>query len=143
VLTYSGDRLEADLTVAGPVTAEIWLRPSRSTYDVFVRLCDVHPSGRSYNVCDGIIRVKEGDIQPGADGVVPVRLGLWPTAYTFRAGHRVRVQVSAAAHPLYARNPGTGEPLATAAILRPGELQILHDEGHPSGVDLPVTDLLA
>lgn len=141
VLTYSSAPMTGDLTVAGPVNAEIWVRCSRSAYDVFVRLCDVTKSGRSYNVCDGIIRIKEGDLESGPDGSVKVRLALWPAAHTFRTGHRIRVQVSSAAHPLYARNPGGGEPLGTAATLYPGELEVFHDAEHPSAVELPVSAL--
>ena len=52
---------------------------------------------------------------------------MWPTANTFRAGHRIRLQVSSGAHPLFARNAGTGEPLATGANLRSADQEILHD----------------
>ncbi|HET9075937.1 MAG TPA: CocE/NonD family hydrolase [Acidimicrobiales bacterium] len=137
VLTYTGAPLGEDLTVAGPVNAEVWVRGNRPSFDVFVRLCDVKASGKSHNVCDGIVRIEEPAGAP--DGCHRVRVPLWPTAYTFRAGHRVRVQVSSAAHPLYARNPGTGEPLGTAATLHPGELEVFHDGEHPSGIDLPVS----
>lgn len=141
VLTYSSEPLERDLTVAGPVSAEVWVKASRAHFDLFVRLCDVRPSGRSYNVCDGIVRVDDAELDRGADGCGPVVVALWPTAHTFRAGHRIRVQVSAAAHPLYARNPGGGEPLGTAATLHAGTHDIFHDPDHPSGIDLPESAL--
>ena len=134
VLVYTGDALVRDLTVAGPVNAELWVSCSRPSFDVFVRLCDVEPSGKSYNVCDGIIRV-------AADGLTRVRVALWPTAHTFRRGHRVRVQLSGAAHPLYARNLGSGEPLGSAVAMHPGEQEIFHDPEHPSGIELPVSPI--
>ena len=139
VLTYTSDVLAGDLTVAGPVNADLWIRCSRPAYDVFVRLCDVNERGKSYNICDGIIRVKDGDFEVLANGSVHILLALWPTAHTFRAGHRIRVQVSSAAHPLYARNPGGGEPLGTAATLYPGEQEVFHDAEHPSCLELPVS----
>lgn len=142
VLTYSSDPLERPLVVTGPVSAEVWCRCSRQWFDVFVRLCDVDSSGRSRNVCDGIIRVGPdlGPDQPpaGPDGTAAVTVALWPTAHEFRVGHRVRVQVSTAAHPLYARNLGGGEPLASGVTLHAGEMEIFHDEEHPSAVILPV-----
>lgn len=136
VMVYTGHALGRDLTVAGPVNAELWVRCGRPSFDVFVRLCDVHPSGKSYNVCDGLIRVTADAGSP-----VAVKVALWPTAHTFRAGHRVRLQVSSAAHPLYARNPGSGEPLGTAATLHGGEQEIFHDPEHPSCVELPVSPI--
>jgi putative CocE/NonD family hydrolase len=139
VLVYTSDVLATPLTIAGPVNAELWVRCDRPTYDVFVRLCDVNERGKSYNICDGIIRIKEGDLETAADGTARVRLALWPTAHTFRAGHRVRVQVSSAAHPLYARNLGGGEPLGTGSTLYPGVQEIFHDPDHPSCVELPLS----
>ena len=50
-----------------------------------------------------------------------IRVDLWPTAHRFRPGHRIRLQVSSGAHPRYARNTGTGEPLATAVSLSPAD----------------------
>jgi uncharacterized protein len=99
---------------------------------VFVRLCDVEPAGHSYNVCDGLISV------PGADEITCAAVRLWPTAYRFKAGHRIRVQVSSGAFPRYARNPGTGEPIATATTLKIAEQAVYHDPAHPSAVILPI-----
>ncbi|HVA74913.1 MAG TPA: CocE/NonD family hydrolase [Acidimicrobiales bacterium] len=141
VLAYTSDVLSSDLTIAGPVTAEVWVRCSISCHDVFVRLCDVHPSGRSYNVCDGIIRLDPSNTEAAGDGSSRVRVPMWPAALRFRRGHRIRVQVSSAAHPLYARNPGSGEPLGSASTLTPGTLEVFHDPEHPSGIDLPVTGI--
>jgi putative CocE/NonD family hydrolase len=141
VLSYTSDALTNDMTIAGPVNAILWARCDRSAYDVFVRLCDVNQKGKSYNICDGIIRIKEGDLEIAPDGSVRVQLALWPAAHTFRAGHRIRVQVSSAAHPLYARNLGGGEPLGTAATMYPGQQEIFHDAEHPSAIELPISSL--
>jgi predicted acyl esterase len=101
-------------------------------------LCDVEQSGRSLNVCDGLVRVVPGRHPIDAEGVQTIPVELWPTAYRFRSGHRIRLQVSGGAHPRYARNPGTGEPLATAVHLRPVEIEIFHEPDRPSSVHLPV-----
>ena len=81
-------------------------------FDVFARLCDVDPRGRSRNVCDGIIRHQPGGRATGRAAVITVPMSA--TAYQFRAGHRLRLQVSGGAHPRFARNTGSGEPPATA-----------------------------
>jgi putative CocE/NonD family hydrolase len=132
VLTYSTAPLADHLEVIGEVSAEVWFRSSLPYADVFVRLCDVDERGRSYNVCDGLVSLV------GADSVTCARVRLWPTAYRFRRGHRVRVQVSSGAFPRYNRNPGTGEPRATATTLRAADQQVLHDAAHPSCITLPV-----
>ncbi len=141
VLVYTSDVLGLDLTVAGQLKADVWVRSSRPFFDVFVRLCDVRPSGKSVNVSDGILRVEPGRPAADADGVTRVTVPMWPVARTFKAGHRVRVQISSAAHPLYARNTGSGEPLDRAVTLFPSVQEILHDALHPSSVALPVSSI--
>ncbi|HET8659031.1 MAG TPA: CocE/NonD family hydrolase, partial [Micromonosporaceae bacterium] len=139
VLTYTSAELTADVEVVGPVEALVHVRSTLPYFDVFVRLCDVDLRGRSWNVCDGLTRVVPGLPAADAEGVQPVRVELWPTAYRFARGHRIRVQVSGGAHPRYARNPGTGEPLGTATELRAGQREVFHDPRHASAVLLPVT----
>ncbi|MFJ9374631.1 hypothetical protein [Streptomyces sp. NPDC101455] len=46
--------------------------------------------------------------------------------------------MSSGAFPRYNRNPGTGEPRATATTLRTADQEVFHDPGHPSAVLLPV-----
>jgi putative CocE/NonD family hydrolase len=131
VLTYTSAVLGSDVEVIGDVSAEIWFRSSRPNADVFVRLCDVQPDGRSYNVCDGLVSLS------GADEIACATVRLWSTAHRFKRGHRIRVQVSSGAFPRYARNPGTGEPHATATVLRTADQTVYHDATRPSAVILP------
>jgi putative CocE/NonD family hydrolase len=126
VLTFTGKPLATDLDALGPVRADVRFRSTAPETDVFVRVCDVQPDGASLNVCDGLVRIGPGAPERDADGIAQVRFELWPTAHRFRAGHRIRVQVSSGAHPRYARSP-------TAA----GQ-EVLHDAAHPSSLALTV-----
>ena len=127
VLTFTGAVLSAPVEVIGPVRALVRMRSTLPYGDVFVRLCDVHPDGRSVNVCDGLTRVD--------DGRGDVTVDLWPTAYRFGVGHRIRVQVSGGAHPRFARNPGTGAPLGAAGPLKASWRTVLAG----SVIELPET----
>lgn len=131
MLTYTTADLDGDVEVIGEISAEIWFRSSVPYTDVFVRLCDVDPRGRSTNVCDGLVSLTDAD-QPTCATV-----RLWPIAYRFKRGHRIRVQVSSGAFPRYARNPGTGEPHATATKLVAADQTVYHDPAHPSAIILP------
>jgi putative CocE/NonD family hydrolase len=146
VLTFTSDALRDDVTVAGPIAADLHLRSATAHADVFVRLCVVSARGRSTNLSDGIVRLHPGTSAPAAgtetdDDVRHVRVEMWPTATTFRRGERIRLQVSGGAHPRYARNLGTGAPLATGSAMRTSEHEVRHDPAHPSCVELPVTTL--
>jgi putative CocE/NonD family hydrolase len=132
VLTYTSSALEQDMEVIGEVRAEIFFRSSVPYADVFVRLCDVDTNGRSTNICDGLISLT------GANQLSRATVNLWPTAYRFKRGHRMRVQVSSGAFPRYDRNRGTGEPRATATTLQAAQQQVFHDAQHPSAIILPV-----
>ncbi|MGY1673033.1 CocE/NonD family hydrolase [Geodermatophilus sp. SYSU D00710] len=143
VLVYTGPVLDRDVDVVGHVRARVHVRPDLEHADVVVRLCDVDPDGVSRNVVDGIRRldprsVPADDVTVGADGVLAVDVELFPTAYRFRAGHRLRVQVAGGAFPRFARNLGTGEPFATATAGRPCRVEVHHDAAHASRLELPV-----
>ncbi|MDQ6839858.1 MAG: CocE/NonD family hydrolase, partial [Actinomycetota bacterium] len=141
VLSFTSDALTRDVTVAGPLSAEVWFRSSAPSTDVFVRLCDVDTEGVSTNLSDGIMRVPPGEGDRGADGTIRVRVSMWPTAVTFLVGHCVRLQVSSGAHPLFARNLGSGERLGSATTVVVADQAVLHDPEHPSAIELPVSTI--
>jgi putative CocE/NonD family hydrolase len=107
VLTFTSRALTAPLELVGPISAHLSLTSELEHLDVFVRLCDVDLSGRSWNLCDGLSRVT---VSPGELSSVSVEL--WPLAHRFAAGHRLRIQVSGGAHPRFARNLGRPGSLA-------------------------------
>jgi hypothetical protein len=141
VLTYTSEALAADLTVIGPLNVELHVRSTLQHTDFLVRLCDVSPRGRSKNLSDGVVRLRPGDVTKAADGSMSLRIGMWPTSNTFKRGHRIRLQVSSGAHPLFIRNPGTGEPLGSATGLSIADQEIFHDAEHPSTLVLPVSPI--
>jgi putative CocE/NonD family hydrolase len=130
VLVYTSQTLERDLEVVGPVSAVLHAATTGVSSDFVVKLCDVHPDGRTFNVCDGIVRTT-GDV-----GEWPV--DLWATAIVFRAGHRVRVVVSSSDFPRYERNPNTGEDPWEATVFRSVRQTVFHDTRRASHVVLPV-----
>lgn len=138
VLTYSTTPLVDPIEVIGTVQVELFVRSSLDNFDVFARLCDVDRRGVSRNVCDALKRVTPERNMPESDGTVRVVFPLWPTAHHFARGHRLRVQVSSGAHPRYARNTGTGEPLAFATRLVPADQEVFHDPEHPSAIVVSV-----
>jgi putative CocE/NonD family hydrolase len=134
VLTFTSDPQTADLELIGPVRVRLYLQASVAYIDLYARLCDVTPRGRSINISDGIVRLTDA----APDTPQPVEFDLWPVAHGFRRGHRIRLQVSGGAHPRYGRNHGTAEAFATSTRLQASNRTVLHDARHPSAVRLPV-----
>ncbi|NRQ31188.1 CocE/NonD family hydrolase [Nonomuraea sp. NN258] len=137
VLVYSSPALDADVELIGPVTAELFVRSSTPYVDVVVRLCDVHPGGRSLNLSEGVRRLGPDDGAATVDGVRRVLVDLWPIGHRFKRDHRIRVHVAAGAYPTIARNPGTGHPLAAGGPMIPADVEVFHSPERPSALLLP------
>ena len=112
VLAFTGPTLAADVEVIGVPRVELAHTADTPSADVFVRISEVDPDGRSQNVADGYLRVGP---QPSS----PLRIDLDPIAHRFRAGHRIRLLIAGGSFPRYARNLGTGEPVATGVEVVP------------------------
>ena len=101
------------------------------------------PDGRSYNVVDGIrrLRFRESlsEPSPATPGeVYRVEVDMWSTCYVFQPGHRLRLQVTASDFPRYDRCPGTGESSATATRVLPQRNRLFLDAARRSRLELPV-----
>jgi uncharacterized protein len=116
VVTFSSDPLPEPLDVAGPPVATLVVSVDNPYADVFVRLCDVDPRGRSRNVADRLVRLDPA-VPPGQPQELEIELD--SCFHRIAAGHQVRLQVSGGAFPRYARNLGTdGTPL-NGSVMKP------------------------
>jgi putative CocE/NonD family hydrolase len=138
VLTFTGAALERDVEVIGVPAVDLYVASDRQHTDFFARLCEVEPTGRSVNMSDGLLRLSPGVPPTAADGTRRVVFELWPIAHRFKARNRLRLQISSGAHPRYARNTGTGDPLATGTKLVLASQRVFHDPARPSAVILPI-----
>ena len=107
---------------------------------LIVRLCDVDENGVSTNICDGLVRITSA--APAVlDDIWKLNFKLHATAHCFRRDHRLRLLVASGAHPRFARNTGTDEPIGEATRLLPADMEIFHDPQHPTAIHLPVFEL--
>jgi putative CocE/NonD family hydrolase len=120
VLSFTTPALPEPRLVVGNPRVELVHHTDNPQADLFVRLCDVDPTGRSTNVSDGFRRLDPNT----ADGVVAIRLEA--LAHRFRPGHRIRLLVCGGAHPRYARHLGTPEDPTTSSRLAPSRRTIEH-----------------
>jgi uncharacterized protein len=143
VLVYTSEPLAQDLEVTGPVRGVLFAATSARDTDWVVKLCDVHPDGRTFNVCDGILRARyrasweaPALVEPGT--VERYEIDLWATSQVFRAGHRIRVLVTSSDFPRYDRNPNTGALGVEATALEPALQRIFRDAERASHLMLPI-----
>jgi putative CocE/NonD family hydrolase len=150
VLVFRSLPLDSDVEVTGTVIVQLWISSSAPDTDFTAKLIDEIPPSADYplgfdlNIGDSILRTRyrEGldhqaaPLKPGE--VVPVSITLYPTSNVFKAGHRIRLDVSSSNYPRFDVNPNTGDPLGDFRRVVPADNTIHHDRGHPSRVVLPV-----
>jgi putative CocE/NonD family hydrolase len=143
VLVYTTEELEEDIEVTGSVYPVLYVSSDAKDTDFTVKLVDVHPDGAAWNVDDTILRAryregynKQVFMQEGE--IYELRPTPMSTSYTFKAGHRIRVEVSSSKFPQYMRNLNTGgnnydETEGVIAINT-----IHHTADYPSRIELSV-----
>jgi uncharacterized protein len=114
VLAFTSATLTQDVCVYGNPVIELAHSSDNPHVDLFARVSEVDPKGRSRNVSDGYRR-----LHVAQRSRKPVRLELDAIAHRFRAGSRIRVLITGSWFPRYARNLGTDEPVLTARQSRP------------------------
>lgn len=143
VLVFTGDVLDGELEVTGPVKVVLYAASTASDTDWTAKLVDVWPDGRAINLCDGIVRARYREsadeptlIEPGK--VYRYEIDLWVTSNVFLPGHRVRVEISSSNFPRFDRNPNTGHAFGADAELEKAKQTVYHDAERASYVLLPV-----
>ncbi|EJN02915.1 CocE/NonD family hydrolase [Herbaspirillum sp. YR522] len=149
VLVFQSPVLQEDVEVTGAVSAELWISSDCVDTDFTIKLIDVYPPNEDYpdgyamNLTDGILRVRYRDsweqpalMTPGQ--VYRIRIDAFPTSNLFKAGHRIRVDVSSSNFPRFDCNPNTGADEGVASEPRVAANRIYVDAQRPSHVILPV-----
>ena len=144
VLVYTSEPLAEDMAVIGPVTVRLWATTTARDTDFTAKLVDVHPDGFAQNILNRVVRARfrngskapPSSIEPGRAYEYEIDLGY--TANVFRAGHRVRLDVSSSEFPHLARNHNTGGDPATDGRFEVAMQTVHHDVERPSHVELTV-----
>ena len=140
VLTYTTPPLHQDLDVVGPLRLVTFASSSVVDTDFVARLSDVFPDGRAIQLQNGVLRARYRNIKEEPELLEPGRvyrfeIDMWATANRFKAGHRLRVDISSSDFPRFDRNTNRGgEPGPPI----PAVQTVYHDSEHPSHLLLPV-----
>jgi putative CocE/NonD family hydrolase len=137
VLVYTSEPLGEDLEVTGPLEAVLHVATTAAHTDFTVKLVDVHPDGKAYNVSDGILRRAYPRAEAGGTASA-ITVRLWPTSMLFRRDHRLRVEVSSSNFPRYDRNPNTDGDIPTELRTVVATQTLYHGAKAPSRIILPI-----
>lgn len=142
VLVYTSPPLSGDLRIAGPLRAVLTASSDAPDTDLVVRLVDVHPDGRAYNVQEGALRMRYRAGVPAqlmeAGKRYTVSVDLRSIAYLLPAGHRLRLDVTSSSFPRLERNLNTGGDNARETASRVARNTLHHGPGIEAYLELPV-----
>lgn len=148
VLVYTTAPLATDTEVTGPVGVTLYASSSAPDTDWTAKLVDVHPDGTAVNLNNGIQRASFREsssaptpIEPGK--VYQYTITVWPTSNLYRAGHRIRLEISSSDFPQFDPNPNTGSWLGENTTTQVAHQTVLHDAQHPSALVLPIIPVAA
>lgn len=143
VLVYTGPVLGAGVEVVGYLNAILFVSSTAVDTDFTVKLVDVCPDGRVFNVQEGILRsryhaglMNPQRLCPGQ--VYRLEVDLQATAHSFGPGHRLRVEVSSSNFPRFDRNLNTGGDNVRETGWVVARNTVHHTSGYPSHLLLPV-----
>ena len=152
VVIFESAPLENDLTISGPIVANLFVSISTTDADFIVKLIDVEstpgqpdPAPVQRLVRAEVIRGKfRNDFsKPAAfvpNKIEQVKIELPDAAHTFKKGHSIMVQVQSSWFPLVDRNPQQFMkiPEAKATDFKKATIKIHHQDGNASVLMLPV-----
>ncbi len=160
VLVYQTDVLEEDVTIAGPIEADLFVSTTGTDADWIVKVIDVYPNDRpdpnpnpTQVKMAGYQQLVRGDVMRGKfrdsfekpEAFTPgkttrVKYALPDAYHTFRSGHRIMVQVQSSWFPLLDRNPQTFGDIysAGASDFRKATHRVYRTPDHASKVTVQV-----
>lgn len=144
ILVYSTDPLREGIEVSGPIEVTLYVSSDAKDTDFTVKLIDVYPDGRAYNLDETIqrMRYRNGYDKPNvwmeSGKVYKVTLQPMTTSNYFEAGHRIRIEISSSNFPRFDRNLNTGGHNYDETKPVVARNAVHHSRQYPSEVKLTV-----
>lgn len=161
VLAYKSTVLNEDVTIAGKITADLFVSVSTTDADFIIKIIDVLPDSTAElsgndantNAMAGFERLVRAEVMRGKfrnsyekpEPFVPkkiteVKINLNDVLHTFKKGHRIMVQIQSSWFPLIDMNPQKFMriPDADKSDFQKAIIHIYHDGNNQSKITLPI-----
>lgn len=143
ILVYTTPPLEEGIEVSGFIETTLYVSSDAKDTDFTVKLIDVYPDGRAYNLDETIQRVryregydKEVFMEDGE--VYKVDLTPMSTSNFFKKGHSIRIEISSSNFPRFTRNLNTGGNNWDETESVTAKNKVYHSSEYPSQIRLPI-----
>ena len=143
ILVYTSDPLEEGIEMSGFIKSSIYVSSDAKDTDFTIKLIDVYPDGRAYNLDETIqrARYREGydkEVFMEEDEVYKIDFTPMSTSNYFEKGHRIRIEISSSNFPRFTRNLNTGGNNFDESESVVAHNQLHHGPDFPSRIDLPI-----
>jgi putative CocE/NonD family hydrolase len=143
ILVYTSEVLAEGMEVSGFIESTLYLSTDVKDTDLTIKLIDVYPDGKAYNLDETIQRVRyregyEKEVFMESGKVYQVNLTPMSTSNYFEKGHRIRIEVSSSNFPRFDRNMNTGGNNydETEGVIATNKIH--HSGKYPSFISLPI-----
>ncbi|MGB5782502.1 MAG: CocE/NonD family hydrolase [Eudoraea sp.] len=145
ILVYTTEPLEEGIEVTGFIESSLYISSDAKDTDFTIKLIDVYPDGRAYNLDETIQRVRyregyEKEVFMEKGKVYEINLTPMATSNFFEKGHRIRIEVSSSNFPRFARNLNTGGKNYDEKQGVVARNSVHHSKQYPSQIRLPIVN---
>ena len=145
ILVYSTEPFAEGVEVSGTIEITLYVSSDVKDTDFTVKLIDVHPDGRAFNLDETIqrVRYREGydkQVLMEAGTVYEVPVSAMSTSNYFGPGHRIRIEVSSSNFPRFDRNMNTGGSNYDETEGPVAHNKVHHSRQYPSQIRLPIVE---
>ncbi len=143
ILVYTTEPLKEGVEVTGFIESTLYVSSDVRDTDFTIKLIDVYPDGRAYNLDETIqrARYREGydkEVFMEKGKVYKIDLTPMATSNYFDKGHRIRIEISSSNFPRFARNLNTGGSNYDESEGIVAKNSIHHSKAYPSQIRLPM-----
>jgi len=143
ILVYSSEILEEGIEVSGFIETTLYVSSDAKDTDFTVKLIDVYPDGRAFNLDETIQRARYRDgydkeVFMEDSKVYKIEMTPLSTSNYFAKGHRIRIEVSSSNFPRFDRNLNTGGNNYDESVGVKAHNMVHHSKNYPSQIRLPI-----
>ena len=143
ILVYTTEPLAEGVEVSGFIETTLYVSSDVKDTDFTIKLIDVYPDGKAYNLDETIQRVRyregyEKEVFMEKGKVYKLELSAMSTSNFFQKGHRIRIEISSSNFPRFDRNMNTGGNNYDEAVGVVAHNNVHHSAQYPSQVRLPM-----
>lgn len=143
ILVYTTEPFTDGVELTGSIEPTLYVSSDAKDTDFTVKLIDVYPDGKAYNLDETILRARYRDgfdkeVWMEKGKVYKLTLSPMSTSNYFAPGHRIRIEVSSSNFPRFDRNMNTGGDNVSETKGVVAHNQIFHTAQYPSQIRLPI-----